>query len=105
MHVWHSEHWIRAWDVLRQRERMREVTLNQLLRVLEDPPPQVWCFAKETPRTPNVVQLLAVINYTERIQRKSSEGKRCLGQSLGETRPKLPEPSPSGDPGGCPEFL
>lgn len=44
----------------------------------------------------HAVVLRALIYYSNRIQQKISQGKRHLEQSTGETRPKLPEPSPSG---------
>ena len=42
------------------------------------------------------VIIMFMVCYSERLEIKISKGKRCTGQSPGETRHKLPVVSPSG---------
>lgn len=51
------------------------------------PPPWVWGFMRRTHRIQHTVILTA--NYSGRLQSIISQGKRCMKQSLGETRPTL----------------
>lgn len=53
------------------------------------PPSGSW-FARGTHRTRHIIPDIAKIYYRKRIQRKSSKGKRCMGQNLEETRHKHP---------------
>lgn len=51
---------------------------------------KVWLFMRRTHRTQHIVLLSAIIYYGERIQSIIHKGKRCMGQSLEETRHELP---------------